>query len=291
MPVGTAEEDDLTTDKVRRFDGGGADVDAIVLPAVEDGQLTQDTEWCEVSMNGRRERVRFHDYGRIFDVPGLYERIFYDILGCNSPRRVVRLLDEVLEDFDGDDPLRVIDVGAGNGVVGEELSVLEPQHIVGLDILEEAEQAARRDRPHVYDDYVVADLADLPAPTAAALHAADFNCLVSVATLGFNDIPPEAFAAAADFVDAPGWLAFNLKEDFLQEAETSGFGRFIHRLQQAGVIQIHAYRRYRHRLSISGEPLHYVAMVARKLRDIPRCFVDEAREYRPVNAADAPLPA
>jgi SAM-dependent methyltransferase len=285
MSVSTAEEGDLTTDSRRRFDGGDADVDAILLPTVDTGlPLTQDTEWCELAVNGRRERVRFHDYGRIFDIPGLYERIFYDILACNSPRRVVRLLDEVLEDFEDTDGLRVIDVGAGNGIVGEELSALEPEHVVGLDILEEAQQAARRDRPEVYDEYVVTDLTDLSPDTAARLEAADFNCLVSVATLGFNDIPPEAFAAAAGFVDTPGWLAFNVKEDFLQEGEGSGFGRFIERLQRAGVIQVQAYRRYRHRLSVSGKPLHYVAVVARKLREIPESFVDERGDAQPATA-------
>jgi SAM-dependent methyltransferase len=278
MPREIEDEAGSGANERRRFDGGDADVDAIILPQVADEEISQDTEWCEVAVNGTRERVRFHDYGRIFDIPGLYERIFYDILDCNSPRRVVGLLDEVIEDHEQDEEaLRVLDVGAGNGIVGEELSALDPECIVGLDILEEAQKAARRDRPEVYDAYVVTDLTELSAETAGSLQRADFNCLVSVATLGFNDIPPQAFAAAADFVDTPGWLAFNLKEDFLQE-RSGGFGRLIRRLQETEIIRIEAYRRYRHRLSISGEPLHYVAMVARKLSEIPKRLVDEARE-------------
>jgi predicted TPR repeat methyltransferase len=171
----------------------------------------------------------------------------------------------------------VLDVGAGNGIVGEELSALEPERIVGLDILAEAQRAARRDRPGVYDEYLVTDLTDLSDDTGESLEAANFNCLVSVATLGFNDISPEAFAAAAEFIDTPGWLAFNLKEDFLDEGEDdTGFGRLIRSLQRAGVIQIDAYRRYRHRLSVTGEPLHYVALVARKLDHFPARLVEEA---------------
>ena len=34
------------------------------------------------------------------------------------------------------------------------------------------------------------------------------------------------------------------------------------------IIQIQAYRRFRHRLSSSGQPPYYVAVVARKLRDV-----------------------
>lgn len=281
MPTTTTEEGEAASDIARRYDGGDAAVDTIILPEV-DGDVSQDAEWCEVTVNGTRERVRFHDYGRIFDIPGLYERLFYDILDCDSPRRVVGMLDEVLEDFDQDaGELRVIDVGAGNGVVGEQLAELEPDAVVGLDILEEAQDAARRDRPGVYDDYVVTDLTDMSPETNERLERADFNCLVSVATLGFNDIPPRAFAAAADFIDTPGWLAFNVKEEFLRARETKGFGGLIQRLQETGVIQIQAYRRYRHRLSISGEPLHYVAMVARKLREIPDRLVEDARLPEP----------
>lgn len=273
----TVDEPKPDADERQRYDGREASVDSIILPQVDDGDLSQDTEWCLVELNGRKERVRFHDYGRIFEVPGLYERIFYDILDCDSPRRVIGMLGEIVND-NGDDAgaLRVLDVGAGNGIVAEELLALGAEHIVGLDILEEAKRAAHRDRPEVYDEYLVADLTDLPEDAERSLDAAAFNCMVTVATLGFNDIPPEAFAAAAEFIETPGWLAFNLKEDFLGEREDTGFGRLIHSLQDAGIIEIHAHRRYRHRLSICGEPLHYVALVARKLDDIPDRLVDEA---------------
>lgn len=284
MSATTSDDADTGSQRTRRFDGGDAAVDSIILPQVDE-HVPQNVEWCEVAVDGTRERVRFHDYGRIFEVPGLYERIFYDILRCNSPERVVGMLEEILSES-GHDPgdLRVIDVGAGNGIVGEQLAALDPERVVGLDILEEAQHAARRDRPGVYDDYVVADLTELSDKTGEALERERFNCLTSVATLGFNDIPPQAFAAAADFVDTAGWLAFNLKEDFLEAGEDSGFGRFIRGLQQAGIIRIEAYRRYPHRMSVSGEPLHYVAMVARKLEDIPAGLVEGARPAEVVMA-------
>ena len=40
-------------------------------------------------------------------------------------------------------------------------------------------------------------------------------------------------------------------------------------LTRQRVIQIQAYRRFRHRQSITGKPLYYVAMVARKLANLP----------------------
>jgi len=58
--------------------------------------------------------------------------------------------------------LRVLDLGAGNGMMGE---VLKERHgvarLVGADIIPEARDAAFRDRPDVYDEYFVADFCDL----------------------------------------------------------------------------------------------------------------------------------
>lgn len=82
-------------------------------------------------------------------------------------------------------------------------------------------------------------------------------------------MPPTAFAKALDLIESPGWLAFNIKEAFLDESDTTGFDKAIRSLCREHVIQIQAYRRYRHRVSITGEPLYYVAVIAKKLRDLP----------------------
>jgi predicted TPR repeat methyltransferase len=163
----------------------------------------------------------------------------------------------------------VLDLGAGNGMVGEELHARGARTLVGADIIGEAREATLRDRPEIYKDYVVADFTDLDERIEERLRKYNFNCVTSVAALGFGDIPPKAFLKAADLCDTPGWLAFNIKEGFLAERDSSGFCKLIRQLAREEVIQIQAYYRYRHRLSATGEPLHYVAMVARKLRDVP----------------------
>jgi predicted TPR repeat methyltransferase len=244
-------------------------VEGIRLPDV-DGRLTQDQEWCEVRIGGQKRRFRFHDYGEIYDVPGLYERIFYDSLKCSSPARVVGLLRDVLNE-EGVSPrgLRVLDLGAGNGVVGDELEALGADRIIGIDIIPEARRAADRDRPGIYDAYYVEDLTQLNRDVERRLRETRLNCLTGVATLGFGDTPPLAFLAALDLIAVPGWVAFNIKETFLSEKDNSGFSRLIRQLTNSEIIRIEAYRRYRHRCSISGEPLHYIAMVGRKLKEAP----------------------
>ena len=233
--------------------------------------LDQDQEWCEIRTGDGWRRIRFHDYGDIYRVPGLYETLFYDHLRCCSPSRVVGLLADVLSDFpETPADLRVLDVGAGNGMVGEELRRIGVDATIGADIIPEASAAARRDRPGIYDDYIVGDLTDLRPEQEQRVRRLQPNCLTSVAALGFGDIPADVFITACNLVSTPAWLAFNIKESFLDpKSDPSGLAAPLQRMQDEGFIEMQAYRKYPHRLSVSGEPLFYVAMVARKVAPVP----------------------
>jgi predicted TPR repeat methyltransferase len=227
--------------------------------------LEQDEEWCLLHQDGDTRKVRFHDYHEIYEVPGLYEQLFYDHLKCSSPTTVAGLLERELGRA-GVDPgsLGVLDVGAGNGMVGEQLAEIGVDTIVGVDLIPEAAAAADRDRPGVYDDYLTLDLTDLHPDTRRDLESRELNGLTCVAALGFGDIPPVALAAAYDVLTPDSWLAFSIKEDFLEETGGSGFARLIRELVERGMVDIRAQKRYRHRLAASGEPVHYIAVVARK---------------------------
>jgi SAM-dependent methyltransferase len=236
----------------------------------------QDEEWCEVVLPTGTERMRFHDYDRIFRVPGLYERLFYTELYCDSPRVVRGLLQERLDEAGVPaSALRVLDLGAGNGMVAEELRAMGSSALLGVDILPEAAAAAARDRPGVYDDYVVCDLTDPDPACVTALEGFAPTALTTVAALGFGDIPPRAFATAFGYLGEDGWLAMTIKDDFVTAADPSGFSLLLRRMHAEGVIEVATDHRYRHRLSVSGEPLHYHAYVARKRGEVPAAWLDE----------------
>jgi predicted TPR repeat methyltransferase len=239
----------------------------------------QDEEWCEVGFDGTPRRLRFHDYGELYSVPGLYEQLFYDELECRSPATVCGLLREELVKAQADPTdLRVLDVGAGNGIVGEELERMGAGLLVGVDIIEEAQEATQRDRPGLYDHYYVVDLTDIPGDARGDLEDMRFNCLTSVAALGFGDIPPRAFAEAYNLVADGGWVAFTIKEDFLGDQDKTGFSQLIEMMLDEGNLERRGQRRYRHRLSMAREPLHYVAMTARKQSDVPLDWTDELND-------------
>jgi SAM-dependent methyltransferase len=245
---------------------------ALRLALPEPGsRFSQDDEWCVVQQaDGSWGEFRFHDYDRIFEVPGLYEKIFYDVLGCDSPRFMVGLLAEALATADvpaGE--LRVLDLGAGNGIMAEELAAVGVEHTVGVDILTEARDAAHRDRPGLYADYHVADLTALPADQREVLAEHELNALTVVAALGFGDIPPVAFRTAYDLVADGGWVVLTIKDAFLAEEDTTGFGGMIAGAIAAGDLEVVRRERFQHRLATDSSPLLYDGIVARKRGSLP----------------------
>jgi predicted TPR repeat methyltransferase len=236
------------------------------------GELDQDQEWCEIEIGGVRRRIRFHDYASIYEVPGLYERLFAEQLECDSPRVVTELLGAELRAARvKTGPLTALDFGAGNGMVGELLADLTIGSIVGVDLLAEARDAAYRDRPDLYENYYALDFTRLRPHDRRDLMRHDFDLMTCVAALGFGDIPPLAFAEAFNLVGSPGWIAFNIRDRFFEENDP--FGAFIARMFGDGVLNERTRKRYTHRVSVTGEPLEYVAIIAEEHDDVPLDWV------------------
>jgi SAM-dependent methyltransferase len=233
--------------------------------------LTQDAEWCVVEVDGEWRQIRFHDYDTIYSIPGLYEKVIYEILQCCSPATVRRMIEAALPKAGlRAEELRVLDLGAGNDMMAEELADLGARKMAGIDITETAASAAERDRPGLYEDYHVVDMTDLSEPQERTLRAGRFNCLTCVAALGFGDIPAEAFSAAFNLIQPEGMIAFNIKENFLTGDDDSGFARLIRSMIRDGVMEVWKQQRYRHRMGTDREPIHYVAICGRKVRDVRR---------------------
>ena len=247
----------------------------IQFPPTDANDLEQDEVTFRVVEGAYSLELRFHDYDKIYQRPGLYEQVFYERLKCTSPKKVAEILKCTLDASDQNfTEMRVLDLGAGNGMMGEILKSHGIARLIGADIIPEAKEACYRDRPGVYDEYYVADFTNLQPALAEELSDWSIDCLTSVAALGFGDIPPKAFFQALQFVADGGWVAFNIKETFLDKSDTSGFSRFIRELIFSEYLGIHHIERYRHRLSMEGAPLYYFALVAQKTKQIPSDFLE-----------------
>ena len=245
------------------------------FPRESGEDLAQDEAYFTLNGEDGPSRIRFHDYPEIYRHPGLYEQLFYDRLKCSSPQKVAEILRSAVAQSDMYfSELRVLDLGAGNGMMGEELKHEGVSRLVGVDIIPDAEEAAYRDRPGLYDDYHTVDLTELPDDTRDDIESWGLNTLVCVAALGFGDIPARAFVEGVNLIGPEGWVAFNIKETFFSRSDETGFSRTLRELIFSQYLDVYHLERYRHRLSIDGEPLFYFAISGRKNADIPSDFLE-----------------
>ena len=247
----------------------------IQFPKNKVTDLEQDEEFFFfVESDGEKRQILFHEYAEIYKIKGLYEQLFYERLKCNSPTKVSDSLkysmSQVQENFS---ELRVLDLGAGNGMMGEQLRKHGVARLVGVDIIPEAKEATDRDRPMVYDAYYVQDFCNLTLEQKENLQDWSFNCLTTVAALGFGDIPAKAFVEAFNILQSKGWIAFNIKETFLDKSDTSGFSVAIRELILSEYLDVYYLERYQHRLSMEGQPLYYFSISGRKNSDISKDFL------------------
>lgn len=248
----------------------------IQFPKRETEELKQDEEYFYLIGPTGRKKVRFHDYDVIYNMPGLYEQLFYERLKCQSPTKVSEILKHSLSQSEYNlSELRVLDFGAGNGMMGEVLKNHGVSRLIGVDIIDEARQATERDRAGIYDAYYVADFCNLNKELHDEIASWMPDCLTTVAALGFGDIPPKAFFTAFNLIQSKGWITFNIKETFLDHTDTSGFSRMIRELIFSKYLEIYHLERYRHRISMDGKPLYYFGFTGRKHSNIPDSFLEK----------------
>jgi SAM-dependent methyltransferase len=246
----------------------------IQFPKAELTNTDQDEAYFYLQGSGKRRKIRFHDYDEIYQVPGLYEQIFYDRLKCISPSKVASILESAIKQSqDNFTELRVLDLGAGNGMMGEELKKRGVSRLIGVDIIPEAREAADRDRPGLYDVYYIEDFTNLDKGKKEDIASWQCDCMVTVVALGFGDISTKAFVEAFNIIKAEGWVGFNIKETFLDNSDDTGFSTMIRELIFSEYLDIYYIERYRHRLSIEGGPLYYFAIAGRKNADVSSEFI------------------
>ena len=205
----------------------------------------------------------FHDYAAIYAEPGLYERVFIEELGMRSTFEVVRLFGEALRGLDMDPAeQRVLDLGAGNGVGGEALRALGVGSVLGVDLEPAARAAAARDRPGVYEDFVVADL----ARDADQFAHRGLTAVVALSAIGPGHVPPVALKRTLGLLEPGGLYAFAVMPALLPGSEdevgrATGYPDYLAELLARS--EELAREAYVHRRQADGSPHEAVALVGR----------------------------
>ncbi len=214
--------------------------------------------------DGHRETMRLHEYGRVYAIPGLYEEVVQARLECASPATLAESLTrEVVARGEEPQHLRALDLGAGNGVVAEELRDRGvTAQLVGLDSEPEAGPAARRDRPGLYAEYLTGTLEDVAV--GPLVERQQLNCLIGAGALGLGHISTKDFASAWDAFPKGAWLAVTFPDSVLSR-DGDDLSAYISALRRSehGSEVTHL-SRFRHRLRMNGQPIFYYVMVARR---------------------------
>ena len=204
------------------------------------------------------EIVHLHDYTRIYAIPGLYEHIVQDLLACRSPQVAAEALARTLP-LAALDPARIVllDLGAGTGLVGELAGELGFAAVVGIDLLPAARDAALRDRPGAYRDYLVGDLADPHADLLTRLRGHRPGALVAAGALGGTHMPPVALENALELLPSGAPVVLTIDERWTQTDAPGGFRTPLARLLASGRLQLFERSRFRHRVTTTGEAVTY----------------------------------
>jgi hypothetical protein len=220
--------------------------------------------------DGRVEELRLHDYDRLYALPGVYEQIVQERLGCRSPDEITSMLAAAFARIGWDaSEARVFDVAAGNGVSGEALAAAGLRPVIGTDIVPSARVAALRDRPGLYDDYLTLDLLALTPEQRVAVTGGRCNVLSCVAPVGdhASQLPTAALVAAAGLL-APDALVGYMHDPTLGVPDPVTQQLWIAGLGGRGRITAEELqrRRYLHRYTINGQPFEMDGVVWRLRR-------------------------
>lgn len=224
------------------------------------GRSQAEESFVLIRADGGRERIVLHDYARVYAVPGLYEEVVQHRLACASPRMLAgTLADAVTATGASMASLRVLDVGAGNGVVGEELHARGASVVAGTDGIVAARDAARRDRPELYEVYAIAGVDEVTPEQLVADHR--LTALTCAGALGPGHVEVSDVARWWAVFPPGSWFAATVAPDVVASSGEDLLGTLA---AAEPVTEVLRNEPFVHRHRMSGEPISYNVVVARK---------------------------
>ncbi|ESZ04825.1 hypothetical protein X735_32395 [Mesorhizobium sp. L2C085B000] len=226
----------------------------------------QSDEVFIANVNGKDFHFSMHDYGEMYKIPNLYDAMIYGHLRCETPFALAREFGRILFEHRVDpSALRVLEVGAGSGAFAEAVRLAMPiGRMVGLDIIEQARVAADRDRPGIYDGYIVADLCALSSEAKAEIASLSPNCVGVASATGWNNhIPVAGFERAFSVLEPGGWFIFHVKPND-PDPECVALLQWIEAKVKTSYIVDSKRGKIFHRMSVHGERIYYDYVIGRK---------------------------
>ena len=166
-----------------------------------------------------------------------YDEDSIDKFGYVAPRRAAEELSRHAQEQGFPTDIRIADIGAGTGLVGQELLALGYSRILALDYSPEMLTIAKT--KGCYQELHCVDLLDSldKLHENTNLEAGCFDAAVSVGTFTPNHVGIEVLDTVIALVKAGGLLCLTLREDFVLDS-TNGFLARLKALGDCGTITL-----------------------------------------------------
>ena len=210
---------------------------------------------------GRNVETGLHDYAALYQVPGLYEATYLVRLGGRAPHLLIKTLAEVVPRRERA-VLQVLDVGAGTGVVGEQLTAVGFRRIAGTDVEPASEWAVLRDRAELYQDLRTIDLTGLSEDDLRWLRTVAPQVVTVAGAVGFGHLQVDAFAALTRMLPVGGLLALTVAHGFEHDPELADHATLL----LGPAYRLRTRRDGLHRQTAEGARLDVVALILERTR-------------------------
>ena len=156
-----------------------------------------------------------------------YEQ-FYTKTGWTAYLHSAKLLDKVLSKLNFEKDCKILDVGAGTGLVGNELHKLGYSNLTGIDLSEE--MLAEASKKGIYKDLVEVDMYNVDI----SIYSQKFDAVISIGTFTAGQLKPEIIPKVSRFVRSGGVVCISFR-DITWENPESGFSKQVEEMEKTGV--------------------------------------------------------
>lgn len=231
-----------------------------VEPLLEGNEIKQGEEHFKVTPKAATSfTIRYWDYDTLYSIPRLYEKITVGLLKSTTHVHTPKIFERIFREK-GSSSIKILDYAAGVGLVGEQLRQAfepSPSVLVGMDVSVNAKKATLRDRPKIYDNYLVGDLANPDLDTIRQLKKHNFNCIFCLSAVGTGDAGIDCFREFLNLLPQGGWIVFNVRDEPAEDQPAIIDYLKLH-------TTFHHQQSYFHRHSLSGKDIFFQSIVVRK---------------------------
>ena len=177
---------------------------------------------------GTHYGIKVEEVKQIYDKTASEYEQFYTKTGWVAYIHSAKLFEKVLSKLGFEKDCKILDVGAGTGLVGNEMYKLGYANLTGIDLSEE--MLAEASKKGVYKHLVQVDMYNFDI----SIYSQKFDAVISIGTFTVGQLKPEIIPKLARFVRPGGVVCISFRDITWENPET-GFTKQVEEMEKTGV--------------------------------------------------------